>query len=137
MDSSSIREYFSIGPGLVLHWLSCFKVLHYDYLLLCRENAAWDMQWRYREKRNDQEHNEKASFFHLANFWMVFLFCFAFEKMSSPVPMFACYVICSCRKTFKQTFTGVLNNFAKNLRWSLFLIKFQDCRPAVLFKKRL
>ena len=72
---------------------------------------------------------------------MVFLFCFFFEKMSSPVPIFACYVICSCRKTFKQPFTGVLNNLAiftgKNLCWSLFLIKFQDWRPTFLFKKRL
>ena len=72
---------------------------------------------------------------------MVFLFCFFFEKMSSPVPIFACYVFCSCRKTFKQPFTGVLNNLAiftgKNLCWSLFLIKFQDWRPTFLFKKRL
>ena len=48
---------------LVPRWLSCFKVLHYDHLLLCRENAAWGMQWRYREKRNDQEHHENVSFF--------------------------------------------------------------------------
>ena len=37
--------------------------------------------------------------------------------------------------------TGALKNFAistgKNLCWSLFLIKFQDWRPAFLFKKRL
>ena len=72
------------------------------------------MQWRYREKQNDQEHREKVSFFHLAKFWMAF-FCF-WENvlLNSHVP---CYVTCSCRKTFKsrlQTFskTGVLKNFA-------------------------
>ena len=28
-----------IGPGLVSHWLSCFKVFHYYHLLLCRVNT--------------------------------------------------------------------------------------------------
>ena len=62
-------------PRLVPHhWLSCFKILHYHQLLLCRANAAWDMQWRHREKRNDHEHHENPSFFHLAKFWMFFFF---------------------------------------------------------------
>ena len=84
MDSNSIRELFSIGLELVPRWLNCFKVLYYDHLLLCRTNAAWGIQWRYREKRNDQEYHEKVSFFHLAKFWMVF---FVFEKISSSIPM--------------------------------------------------
>ena len=67
--------------------------------------AAWDMQWRYREKRNDQEHHEKTSFFHLAEF---FLFCFWENAFFNSCVV--CYVICSCRKTFKQLFTDVLQN---------------------------
>ena len=27
-----------------------------------------DVQWRNREKRDDKEHHEKASFFHIAEF---------------------------------------------------------------------
>ena len=34
------------------------------------------MQWRYREKRNDQEHDEKVSFSHLAKSGCFFLFVF-------------------------------------------------------------
>ena len=52
------------------------------------------MQWRNREKRNDQEHRVKASFFDLAdkNVFLHFLLLamlFVFEKMSSSLP-FAC-----------------------------------------------
>ena len=71
-ESKKSTKWTATGPGLVPRWLSCFKVLHYDHLLLCRANAAWDMQWRYREKRNDQGHHEKVIFFHLVKFWMFF-----------------------------------------------------------------
>ena len=68
------------------------------------------MQWRYREKRDDQEHHENVSFFHIAKFSMFFFF--VFEKMScSSIPMFL-VITGSCRKTFKQPFTDVLKNFA-------------------------
>ena len=104
-ESKESTKWTATGPGLVPRWLSCFKVLHYDHLLLCRANAAWDVQWRYREKRNDQGHHEEVSFFHLAKFWM-FFFCFLENVLfNSNV---ACYVTCSCRKTFKQPFTDVL-----------------------------
>ena len=113
------------------------------------------MQWRYREKRNGQEHHEKESFFHLAKFWMFFLFlrkcplqfpCFAFEKMFSLIPMLPVMLLAhvgkgsnSCSQVFSKT--GALKNFAiltgKNLCWTIFLIKIQDWRPAFLFKKRL
>ena len=56
--------------NLICHWsrnspwlVKLFKVLHYYYLLLRRATAAWDMQWRNRKKRNDQERHVKASFF--------------------------------------------------------------------------
>ena len=103
------------------------------------------MQWRYREKRNDQEHHEKVSFFHLAKCWM-FIFCFVSEKISSSIPMLLVMLLAHVGKrsnSRSQMFskTGVLKNFAiftgKNLCWSLFLIKFQDWRPTFLFKKRL
>ena len=101
------------------------------------------MRWRYKEQRNDQEHHEKASFFHLAKFWMVF---FVFEKMSSSIPMLLVMLLAHVGKglnSHSQMFskTGALKNFAiftgKDLCWSLFLIKFQDWRPTFLFKKRL
>ena len=120
------------------------KVLHYYHRLLCRANAVWDMQWRYREKRNDQEHHENVSFFHIAKFWMFFVF--VFEKMSSSIPMFLVMLLAHVRKrsnSRSQMFskTSVFKNFAiftiKKLCWSLFLIKFQDLRPTFLFKKRL
>ena len=101
------------------------------------------MQWRYREKRNYQEHHQNVSFFIQLNFEF-FVFCFwEIFLFNSYVP---CYVTWSCRKTFKRcsdmfSKTGVLKNFAiftgKNLCWSLFLIEFQDWRPTFLFKKRL
>ena len=100
------------------------------------------MQWRYREKRNDQEHHENVSFFHIVKFYF---FCFVFEKMSCSIPMFLVMLLAHVGKrsnSRSQMFskTGVLKNFAiftgKNLCWSLFLIKFQDWRPTFLFKKR-
>ena len=67
--------------GVIFHWsristslVKLFKFLHYNHRFLCSANAPWGMQWRYREKRNDQEHHENVIFFHLAKFWMVF-FC--------------------------------------------------------------
>ena len=102
------------------------------------------MQWRYREKRNDQEHHENVSFFHIAKFWMFFVF--VFEKMSSSIPMFLVMLLAHVRKhsnSCSQIFskTSVFKNFAiftiKNLCWSLFLITFQEWNPTFLFKKRL
>ena len=102
------------------------------------------MQWRYKEKRSDQEHHEKVSFFHLAKFRMFFVF--VFEKISSSIPMLLVMLLAHVGKgsnSRSQMFSkkGALKNFAiftgKNLCWSLFSIKFQDWRPAFLFKKRL
>ena len=50
--------FFNKAPD----WLSCFKVLHYCYFLLGRQKPP-GVQWRNREKRDDKEHHEKASFF--------------------------------------------------------------------------
>ena len=70
-----------------------------------------------------------------------FLFCFSENDFFTSYV--ACYFICSSRKTFKQSFTDVLNTGVRKysaiftgqrLCWSLFLIKFQDWRPAFLFK---
>ena len=135
--------------GVIFYWsristslVKLFQIPSLHHPSLCRANTAWDMQWRYREKRNDQEHH--VSFFHIAKFWM-FVF-FVFEKMSSSIPMFLVMLLAHVGKrsnSRSQMFskTGVLKNFAiftgKNLCWSLFLIKFQDWRPTFLFKKRL
>ena len=88
----------------------------------------------------------KDKFFHLAKFLMFFFFGFVFEKMSSSIPMFLVMLFTHVGKRLNsrsQMFfkTGVLKSFAifteQNLCWSLFLIKFQHCRPAFSFKKRL
>ena len=82
------------------------------------------MHWRTREERNDEEHKEKA-------------------VSTSYV---ACYVVYSCRKTFKKSFTdvikkSVLKNFAtftgKYRRWSLILIKLQELKLLISLKKTL
>ena len=71
------------------------------------------MQWRYRQKRNDKEHHENVSFFHI-NFQCFF---FVFEEMSSSIPMFLVMLLAhvgkrsnSCSQMFSKT--GVLKNFA-------------------------
>ena len=131
--------------------LSCFKVLHYYHLFLCRANAAWDMQWRNRQKWNDQEHHVKASFFHLADkkcllhFLLLVMFCFFLKKcllhILLLVMLFAHVVKRSNSRSQIFFKTGVLKNFAiligKHLCWSRFLKKFQYWRPAFLFKNRL
>ena len=97
-----------------------------------------DMKWREREKWNDKEHHEKASFFHIAEYLNGFCFILFLRKHLLH------YVICSCRKKFKwnsqkQPFADVLKNvlmFAKNLCSRLFLIKLGAWRPAFLLKKR-
>ena len=125
MGSNSTRESLSIGPELVPRWLSCFKFLHYDHILLCRANAAWGIQWRSRV-------SWKCKFFHIAKCWIFLFDCF-WENIlfNSHV---SCYVTCSCRKrsnSCSQMFskTGVVKNCAiftgKNLCWSLFWIKFR------------
>ena len=97
------------------------------------------MQWRYKEKRNDQEHHENVRFFHLAKFLIFFfLFCFVFEKMSFSISMFLVMLLAVHRCSPNQVFLKILQYpQEKNLRWSLFLIKFQDWRSTFLFKKRL
>ena len=75
-----------------------------------------------------------------------FLFCFVFEKMCSSIPILLVMLFAHVGKrsnSRSQMFfrTSFLKNFAiftgKYLCWSLFLIRFQDWRPAFLFKKRL
>ena len=74
----SKNTFFTNTSGRLLleNTAKCFKFLYYNHLLLCRANAAWGLQWRYREKRNDQEHHEKVSFFIQLNFEWFFLFVF-------------------------------------------------------------
>ena len=111
------------------------------------------MQWIYREKRNNQEHHEKVSFFHLAKFWMVLFLlflrkcplqfpCFISEKISFSIPLLLVILLAHVGKrssSHSQTFskTVVFQYFAIFIGRNLFLIKFQGWRPAYLFKKRL
>ena len=101
------------------------------------------MHWRYREKQNDQEHYEKASFF--SDSWVLgWFFCFAFEKMSSSLHMLLAmlFIHVGIRSNSRSRMffkTGVLKNFAistgEHLCWSLFLIKLQDWRLAFSLKR--
>ena len=87
--------------------------------------------WRYREKRNDQEHHDNVSFFTQLNFDFVCLF--VFEKMLSSIPMFLVMLLAHVAKrsnSRSQMFSKicVLKNFA--------IFTGQDWRPKFLFKKR-
>ena len=89
------------------------------------------MHRRNREKRNDIEHHEKASFFYLAEFQNVFFSLFLFWNLFSSLHMLLVMLFIHVGKRsngrslmfFK---TGVLKNVAmylrKHLCWSLFLI---------------
>ena len=101
------------------------------------------MHWRTREERNDEEHKEKESFL---SSWVLecFFVLVFFEKVS--ISYVACYVVYSCRKTFKKSFTdvfkkSVLKNFTtftgKYRRWSLILIKLQELELPFSLKKTL
>ena len=101
------------------------------------EQTPPDMHWVNREKRNDQEHHEKVSFF----IWLSFRFFFFFWEN---VHFIRCllYFFINVGKRLKsrsQTFfkTGALKNFAiftgKHLCWNLFLIKLQDWKYNTVF----
>ena len=66
---------FPIGPGLIAHWLSCFKTV-FCYV----GQMPSDVKGRKREKGNDKEHHEKASFFHIAEFLNGFCFVLFLRK---------------------------------------------------------
>ena len=77
---------------------------------------------------------------------MFFFFCFAFEKISSELPLLLVMLFDHVGKrsnSSSQMFlkTDVLKSFAiftgKRMCWSLFLIKLQDWRPVFLFKETL
>ena len=85
----------------------------------------------------------KRQVFYLAEFWNVFFVFFFWESITSYV---ACYVVYSCRKTFRQSFTdvfkkSVLKHFAtftgKYRRCSLILIKLQELKLLFSSKKTL
>ena len=58
---------FSVGPGLIVHWLSYFKTFTTMVFYYVGQTPP-DVQWRNREKQNDKEHHENARFFHVAEF---------------------------------------------------------------------
>ena len=58
-----------------------------------------DVKWRKREKQND--HHEKISFFHIAEFSNGF--CFIFEKKSSSYPMLFVHVGKSSSETLRSS----------------------------------
>ena len=71
-------------------------------------------------------------------------FCFVFEKVSSSLPMLLVMLVVAKRSNSRSQVifkTSVLKNFViltgKHLCWSLFLLNYQDWRPAFLYKKRL
>ena len=77
---------FCIGPGLIAHWLSCFRTVFFFYYI---GQMLFDVKWRKREKRNDKEHHEKASFFHIAEFSNGFCFVLFMRKR---LLYFLCYL---------------------------------------------
>ena len=88
------------------------------------------MQWRNREKRNDQEHHEKARLF--SSRVLKWFFCFVFEKISFLLPILLMSFGHVAKRPNNRSHiffkTDVLKNFAiftgKHPCWGLFLIKF-------------
>ena len=70
---------FSIGPGLIAHWLSCFKTFTSIIFYYVGQMPS-DVKWSKREKRNDKEHHKKVSFFHRAEFSNGFCFVLFLRK---------------------------------------------------------
>ena len=79
---------FSIGPGLIAHWLSCFKTFTSIIFYYVGQMPS-DVKWRKREKRNDKEHHEKASFCHIAEYSNGFSFVLFLRKR---LLHFQCYL---------------------------------------------
>ena len=63
MDRISEYATFSIGPGLIAHWLRCFKTFT-SIIFYYVGKMLSDLKWKRREKHNDKENHEQASFFH-------------------------------------------------------------------------
>ena len=100
-----IFHWSSISPSLVKLF---FQVLQYHHPLLCRTNAAWDMHWRYRENEMVNSVMKRHAEFVYLSFRMFFMFCFWENVFFNSYV--ACYVICACRRAFKQPFSDVLQN---------------------------
>ena len=83
-----------------------------------------DVKWRKREKRNDKEHHEKASFFHIAEFSNGFCFVLFLRKRLLHFFMLFDHIEKGSSETLRSSRSqmffkiGVLKNFS-----SLFLIK--------------
>ena len=101
------------------------------------------MKWRNREKRNDQEHHEKASFFHIAELQNGF-FYLVFEKMSSSLPMLLFMLFAHVRKrsnSLSQMFfkTVVLKDFpiftGKYLCWKPLFKKVSGLKDCIFIQK--
>ena len=144
MSFNPIYLYINKKKSVVPHSLSCFKVLHYYHLVLCRANAAWHAVEIYVEKNEMVKSIMKRQiFFIYLSFRIVFffLFCFVFKKMSFWLPIFVHIGKRSNSRSQMSFKTGVLKHLAKvtgkHLCWSLFLIKLQDWRPVFSSKKRL
>ena len=93
---------FSIGPGLIAHWLSCFKTFTSIIFYYVGQMPS-DVKWRKKEKRNHKEHHKKASFFHIAEFSNGFFFCFIFEKTYSSLPMLFVHIGKSSSETLRSS----------------------------------
>ena len=107
------------------------------------------MHWRNRENRNDQERHVKASFFQLADknvflHIMLFVMLFVFKKFFLHFLLLVLLFgpVAKPLNSRSQIFfkTGVLKIFTIFTRkyrcLRHFLIRFQDRRPAFLFKKK-
>ena len=103
------------------------------------------MQSRYREKRNDQEHDEKVSVFHLAKFWMFFLLLFL---KKCPLRFPCCLLCYLLRKEKVQTVVHRCSPKQVLLKTSQYSQEktcveasfwegFRTEGPTFLFKKRL
>ena len=129
----------SIAPGLITHWLSCFKTFT-SIIFYYLGQMPPDAKWRNRAKRNDKEHHEKTIFFFSCN-WVLewFLFC---EKTSSSLPMLFVHVGKSSSETLRSSRSQmflkivVLKTSQYSKKNQLFLIRLHALRPVFLLKQR-
>ena len=105
-----------------------------------------DVKWRKREKRNDKEHHEKASFFHIAEFSNGFCFVLFLRKR---LLHFLCYLFIQekvqvklseaavCRCSSKQVFLKISQCSQKTHVFESLFNKAGTLKACIFIKKEI
>ena len=105
-----------------------------------------DVKWRKRKKQNDKKHHEKASLFHIAQYWKGFCFVLFLRKN---LLHFLCYLFMQenvlvklseavvRRCSSKQVFLKVSQYLQKNTRVRFFFFNKAEGLKACIFIKKV